>query len=408
MWKQNLKKELSTLYESFKGIIVMHKYDYIVVGAGLAGGVIARRLAEKNKKILIVERRNHIAGNMYDYDDEHEIKVQKYGPHVFHTNNDEVYTFITNYCEVEKYRTKCEAVIDGVYTPSPFNFKTIDQFYDVESAEKLKGRLLDYYAGRSSVTVVELLESEDQMIRGFAQFLFDKDYKLYTAKQWNLDPSEIDPSVLKRVPIVLSYGDTYFYDKYEFMPKKGFVDFYKTLTNHNNITFNLNTDALKHIEIDEENKKILYDNNEATIIYTGAIDELFDYKFGTLPYRSLYFDFKSIEVDSFQSSAIVAYPQEDGYTRITEYTKMPFQRRGGWTSVAYEYPIIYDKRSQKGSEPYYPVLTDDSMEKYSYYKSYAECFDNLILVGRLAEFKYYNMDQVILKAIEIFEQMEVD
>lgn len=384
----------------------MSKYDYVVVGAGLAGGVLARNLAEKkNKKILIVDRRNHISGNIYDFDDEHGVKIQKYGPHVLHTNNDDVYKFITQFCETVEYRTKCEAVIDGISTPSPFNFKTIDQFYSSEDADRLKKRLLAYYDNRTAVTVVELLECDDPSIKEFAEFLFEKDYRPYTAKQWNLNPEEIDPSVLKRVPVVLSYGDTYFYDKYEFMPKEGFVSMYNNIISHPNIKIKLETEALEHITFDEEIVK--YDDEEINIIYTGAIDELFGYRFGVLPYRSLRFDFKSINADSFQNVAIVAYPQEIGYTRITEYTKMPFQSCDGWTNVAYEYPVIYDKNADEGNEPYYPVLTDESQKIYKQYLEYSRKYKNLILCGRLAEFKYYNMDQVILNALKLYENMEV-
>lgn len=386
----------------------MGTYDYIIVGAGLSGGILARKLAEeKNKRILIVERRNHIAGNTYDFNDVHGIKIQKYGPHVFHTNCCEVYNYITQYCEPIPYRTKCEAVIDGISTPSPFNFKTIDQFYSDKDATVLKKKLLDYYANRQSVTVVEMLESKDVDIRGFARFLFEKDYKLYTAKQWNMQPEEIDPSVLKRVPIVLSYGDTYFYDKYEFMPKEGFTTLYEKIIAHPNIRVALGVDALKHIIIDEHNREVRYDGKKINLIYTGAIDELFNYKFGVLPYRSLYFTFKSEKSESFQNVAIVAYPQEKGYTRITEYTKMPFQMCDGWTNVAYEYPVKYDKHAEIGNEPYYPVLTDESQRMYQQYKEYATNFENLILCGRLADFKYYNMDQVIFRALELYKSMEV-
>lgn len=386
----------------------MARYDYIIVGAGLAGGILARKLADEyNKSILIVERRNHIAGNIFDFEDEHGVKVQKYGPHVFHTNIDEVYEFIAQYCEGIAYKTKCEAVIDGVSTPSPFNFKTIDQFYSEQDAAALKAKLLKYYANRPSVTVVEMLEADDADIRGFAEFLFEKDYKLYTAKQWNLQPEEIDSSVLKRVPIVLSYGDTYFYDKYEFMPKEGFTAMYAEIVRHPNITISLGVDALEHIAIDEKNQEVLYDDEKVNLVYTGAIDELFRYKFGVLPYRSLHFEFKSLQMQDFQNVAIVAYPQAKGYTRITEYTKMPFQNFNGWTNVTYEYPVPYDKKAQIGNEPYYPVLTEDSQKMYEAYKEYAKGFENLILCGRLADFKYYNMDQVILRTLKLYESMEV-
>lgn len=384
----------------------MDSYDYIIVGAGLAGGILARNLAEKNNKtVLIVERRNHISGNIYDFNDEHGIKVQKYGPHVFHTNNDEVYEYITRFCEPISYKTKCEAVIDGISTPSPFNFKTIDQFYPQEAAAALKKKLQTYYNNRPSVTVVEMLNSTDKDIKEFAQFLFDKDYKLYTAKQWNLKPEQIDSSVLKRVPIVLSYGDTYFYDKYEFIPKDGFRALYEKIIDHPNITVRLGVDALERISFSEN--KVTYDGENTHLIYTGAIDELFDYKFGVLPYRSLFFDFKCIKSDSFQNVAIVAYPQVKDYTRITEYTKMPIQDGCGWTNVAYEYPVPYDKKADVGNEPYYPVLTEQSHKIYTAYKDYAQKFDNLILCGRLAEFKYYNMDQVVLRALELYKDMEV-
>ena len=383
-------------------------YDYIIVGAGLAGGILARKLAENNqKKVLIVERRNHIAGNTFDVTDDNGVKVQLYGPHVLHTNNDEVYQYITQFCEPIEYRTKCEAVIDGISTPSPFNFKTIDQFYEKETAERLKRKLIEYYPDRNSVTVVEMLESVDMEVKAYAEFLFEKDYRLYTAKQWNLQPEEIDPSVLKRVPIVLSYGDTYFYDKYEFMPKDGFTNMYHNIINYSGIDIQLGEDALTHITIDEDQNSVLYDGERVNLIYTGAIDELFNYKYGVLPYRSLYFEYKRVNVKSFQNVSIVAYPQVEGYTRITEYTKMPYQDCGNHTTVAYEYPVAYDKKKEVGNEPYYPVLTDESQKCFDAYKKFASRFENLILCGRLADFKYYNMDQVIMRTIDLYNSLEV-
>lgn len=382
-------------------------FEYIIVGAGLAGGVLARKLAEElGTNVLIVERRNHIAGNLYDYNDVAGVKVQKYGPHVFHTNDDNVYDFITRFCEPIPYTTKCEAVINGISTPSPFNFKTIDQFYSVDKANKLKNRLLSYYNNRKSVTVVEMLESVDSDIREFAEFLFEHDYRPYTAKQWNLAPEKIDPSVLKRVPIVLSYTDTYFDDKYEFMPREGFLAFYKELVNHPQINIQTGIDALEHIQIDDDSNMLMYDGKPVNIIYTGAIDELFRYKFGELPYRGLNFEYKTVNTRSFQNVAIVAYPVEPGYTRITEYTKMPIQDVGDVSTIAYEFPVAYDKKANIGKEPYYPVLTEQSQNAYEKYAEYAASFSNLVLCGRLADFKYYNMDQVILRAIEVYQNIE--
>ena len=379
-------------------------YDFVVIGAGLSGGVISRYLAEKGKKVLIIEKRNHMAGNMYDYINEVGIKIQKYGPHVFHTNDEFVYSYIKRFCTPIEYRTKCEAVINGISTPSPFNFKTIDQFYNLEKAEILKNKLLNYYKGSESVTIVELLQSKDEDIREFANFLYENDYKLYTAKQWNISPDKIDPSVLKRVPIWLSYRDTYFSDKYEFIPSEGFDGMYKNIINHCNIDVKLNVDALKFLSFDYENKMVRYKDKICNIVYTGPIDRLFNYKFGELPYRSLKFIFENKNINSYQNVAIVAYPQVEGYTRITEYNKMPIQYSEN-TCVVYEYPIEYNK--QIHAEPYYPILTEASIIMNGLYQKYAEQFHNLFLCGRLADFKYYNMDQVVLRAIEVCKKMEV-
>jgi UDP-galactopyranose mutase len=262
--------------------------------------------------------------------------------------------------------------------------------------------MLDYYSGRSTVNVVEMLESHDEDIRMLADFIFEKDCKPYTAKQWNLSTDEIDVSVIKRVPFALSYNETYLYDKYEFMPKDGFSAMYDNMISHDGISIELGVDALENINIDEKNRKVIY-NGEIVerIIYTGAADELFSYKFGTLPYRSLIFEHKQLQTESFQNVPVVAYPQVEGYTRITEYTKMPYQYCNGWTNVAYEYPVKYDKDAEVGNEPYYPVLTEESMKMYGRYKDYAETFDNLTLCGRLADFKYYNMDQAVLRALNV-------
>ena len=375
--------------------------EYVVIGAGLAGGVISRKLAEAGHFVTIYEKRNHIAGNMFDFQMD-GILVQKYGPHVFHTNDDSVYSFITQYCNPVPYKTKCEAVIDEISTPSPFNYKTIDQFYSKEDASKLKEKLEKAYPGQQAVTVVEMLSAEDDDIRSYAEFLFEKDYKLYTAKQWEVDPSEIDPSVLKRVPILLSYRDTYFDDKYEFMPEGGFDSFYRELINHENIKIELGVDALQHIELTD--KHVLFDKENANVIYTGAIDELLNYMYGELPYRSLKFDFKKLECSSFQNTALVAYPQETGFTRVTEYTKMPEQSTDH-TVVAYEIPRKFSATEGNQAERYYPILTDESMKLYEQYKKRAQEYDNLVLCGRLADFKYYNMDQVILRALEVSEEI---
>lgn len=381
--------------------------EVVIIGSGFAGSIMARLFADDNKKVKLYEKRNHIAGNMYDYIDENGIRIQKYGPHTFHTNNKEVYEFISKFCKMEKYRLKCEAVIDNEPTPSPFNFKTIDQFYGKEDATRLKNKLLDYY-GRESATVLEMLNCDETIIREYAEFLFKKDYSLYTAKQWGKKPEEIDPSVLERVPVVFNYNDTYFYDEYEAIPENGFTEIFENMLNHPNIEVQLNTDALKHIRFDKEKGKILFDGEDIPVFFTGPIDELFNNEYGKLPYRSLYFEYETLDTDSYQNVAIVAHPADAEYTRITEYTKLPFQEVGKKTVIAKEYSVEYDKDNEKGNEPYYPILTDESKEIYSKYLELSKKYNNLYLCGRLADFKYYNMDQVIDRTLKLYQSIKND
>ena len=206
-------------------------YDFIVIGAGLTGSIIARKLAENSKRVLVVERRPFIGGNLFDYKNKDNITIQKYGPHTFHTNSDEVIEFVTKFSKFDEYHLKCEVNIDGIITPSPFNFKTIDQFYPKEQAGVLKAKLIDQFPD-GKATVLELLNSKDADVLQYAQFLFEKDYSQYTSKQWGIPPDEVDPSVLKRVPVEFSYKDWYFYDKFEGIPHNGFTSFIENILSH--------------------------------------------------------------------------------------------------------------------------------------------------------------------------------
>ncbi|MBQ8730208.1 MAG: UDP-galactopyranose mutase, partial [Lachnospiraceae bacterium] len=307
------------------------RYDMIIVGCGFTGATIAYKAAKDGKRVLILEKRDHIAGNMYDYMDDTGIMVQKYGPHSFHTDKEEVYDFISQIGNWYEYILRARVMIDEKYTPSPFNFKTIDQFYSEEEAAKLKEALTKYYNNAKKVTVVELLESKDERIRQYAQFLFEKDYRPYTAKQWGIDPGDLDISVLKRVPVRLDYTDGYFDDKYQLMPEGGFTKLFEGMLDSPLIDVELNCDALSRIRI--ENNEIWFDGEKLDIplIYTGPLDELFDNVYGRLPYRSLRFDLQVHNVDSFQETSGVAYPMAEGYTRITEYKKLPIQDVKGKT-----------------------------------------------------------------------------
>lgn len=371
---------------------------FLIVGCGLTGSVIARELAEHDHTVTIWDRRNHIGGNMFDYKDEHGIIVHKYGPHCFHTNNKHLYDYMCCYNEWIPYRINCQVEIDGKATPSPFNFQTVDDFFSKEEADRIKEAFKTEYPNQEFVTVLEALKSSNELIRKYAEFLFEKDYSLYTAKQWGLSPKEIDPSVLKRVPLRLSYNDGYFDDIYQIMPANTYEDFFKNILNHPSIVVQLGIEALDHLSKDEDNKTILVDGDPSyTIIYTGALDELFDCRFGRLPYRSLRFDWKYEDKDSFQGAPLVAYPQAKGYTRIVEYKKMTPHISQHGTTYAVEYPLQYNKDNEV--EPYYPVLTEESQSLYKKYEELANSFINLKYCGRLADFKYFNMDQALLRAL---------
>lgn len=377
----------------------------LIVGCGLTGSVIARFLAEKlNKKVVIWDRRNHIGGNMYDYYDEHGILVHKYGPHTFHTKKKYLYDYMCQFAEWKEYKLTCMAQINGKFTPTPFNFQTIDDFYDKKEADDLKKRIRNEFGNKATATVVEVLNCNDKKIQEYAQFLFDNDYSLYTAKQWGISANEVDPSILKRVPLRFSYDIGYFDDEYQVMPATTFTDFFKSLLNHKNIEIKLGIEALEHLNVDLQNNKVFIDGEykDIPIIYTGALDELFDNCYGKLPYRSLRFEWKYEDIDSKQDAPVVAYPQAEGFTRITEYKKLPVQDVKG-TTYAVEYPLSYNENVKM--EPYYPVLTEKSQRIYSKYLEKASNIKNLFLAGRLADFKYYNMDQALERALNICKEL---
>jgi UDP-galactopyranose mutase len=381
-------------------------YDLIIVGSGFSGATIAYQGAKCGKRVLILEKRNHIAGNMYDFYNQDGILVQKYGPHSFHTNRQDVYEFITSIGDWEDYTLRARVVIDGTTTPSPFNFHTIDTFYPKEDAEVLKQTLQSEYPEAKTVSIVDMLHSENEVIRQYALFLFEKDYRPYTAKQWGIAPEELDISVLKRVPVRLSYVDRYFDDRWQLLPQEGYTSFFQQMLSHPNIEIRLNCNAVDHITLDMENRQVLFDKKPINIpiVYTGPLDELMHHKYGVLPYRSLRFEFKTLPQKSYQETAGVAHPMEKEFTRITEYTKLPYQDVGEKTTIAIEYPMAYGETPEL--EPYYPILTKASQQMYQQYAEDARKIANLYLCGRLANFRYFNMDDAIAAGLEVYQELE--
>lgn len=376
------------------------RYDYVIAGCGLAGAIIAREMAEKGKKILICERRSHIAGNTYDEMTQEGILVQRYGPHTFHTNREEVYNYLQRWAEFTPYRLTYLTIIKGKAVRCPFDFSAIRDLYDEQAAKFLISELRREFADEEKVPVFELLESKNEKIREYANLLFEEDFRPYTAKQWGVPPEQIDPNVIRRVPIVLGEQKSYFNDQFEGQPRGGFTAMFQRILDHSNITVQLETDFLDKVTFDENAGSILFDGKKnVKIIYTGPIDELFGYCFGMLPYRSLRFEYETLLTDSAQDAAIVAYPKAKGYTRITEYTKLPMQPKNKCTIIAREYPVSTDSRAK--CEPYYPIQNEQNMLLVNRYFEKVKSYSNLFVCGRLAQYRYYNMDEVVDEALKL-------
>jgi len=378
----------------------------IVVGSGFSGSILARKVAEElDQKVLVVEKRSHIGGNMYDEYDDHGILVQKYGPHFLNTNKYSVIRFLRQYAELFPFAVELLSFVDGRHVRLPFNFETVQQLIGPDKAESLLAKLRAAFRGRDRVPILKLVDHSDPEISAYGNLLFEKAYRTYTGKMWGLQPEEIDKYVLDRVPMAMGYDRRYLNKDFQYLPIEGFTKLFENLLDHPNIEVRLNTDALQHLALDDG--RISFDGEAADcVIYTGAIDELFDCKYGALPYRSLDIRYKYYAQDSVLPSEIISYPQAPGYTRNTEYRKIMFDDSHVQGSVvATEYPLAYEPTAEVGNVPYYPVVTADSARLYQKYLNEARQYENLFLCGRLAEFKYYNMDVCIEHALGYFEDV---
>ena len=359
-------------------------FDYLIVGAGFAGSVLAERLAtQANKKVLIIDKRDHIGGNAYDYYNNDGILIHKYGPHIFHTNSKEVFEYLGQFTPWRPYEHKVLASVDGQLVPIPINLNTINQLYglNLNSSE-----VEDFFSSKAE-KVAGVKTSEDVVVSKVGRELYEKFFRGYTRKMWDLDPSELDASVTARVPTRTNRDDRYFTDTYQAMPLHGYTQMFQNMLSHPNIKIMLNTDYKEIIDI------IPYHN----LIFTGPVDEYFNYCYGKLPYRSLEFKFETIDTDVFQPTGTVNYPNEQLYTRITDFKYLTGQKHAK-TAVVYEFP-------KAEGDPYYPVPRPENAELYKKYQQLAASMTNTHFVGRLATYKYYNMDQVVAQALTTFKKI---
>ena len=362
-------------------------FDYLVVGAGFAGSVLAERLAsQSDKKILIIDKRDHIGGNAYDYYNNDGILIHKYGPHIFHTNSREVFEYLGQFTERRPYEHRVLASVDGQLVPIPINLNTINQLYGLQLNSS---EVEDFFASKAE-KVSGVKTSEDVVVSKVGRELYEKFFRGYTRKQWDLDPSELDASVTARVPTRTNKDDRYFTDTYQAMPLHGYTNMFKKMLSHPNIKVMLNTD---YKEIMDE---VLFNR----MIFTGPVDEFFDYCYGKLPYRSLEFKFETIDREVFQPTGTVNYPNEQLYTRITDFKYLTGQSHSK-TAIVYEYP-------KAEGDPYYPVPRPENAELYRKYQQLASKKENVWFVGRLATYKYYNMDQVVAQALSTFKKITAE
>jgi UDP-galactopyranose mutase len=359
-------------------------FDYLVVGAGFAGSVIAERLARvADKKVLLVDRRPHIGGNAYDHYDDDGLLVHKYGPHIFHTNSRDVFDYLSQFTEWRPYQHRVQAWVDGQLLPIPINLDTVNKMYGLN----LTSFELDDFFAKVAETCEQVRTSEDVIVSKVGRELYEKFFRNYTRKQWGMDPSELDAQVTARIPVRTNRDDRYFTDTYQAMPRHGYTRMFENMLDHDNIKILLNTD---YREIEDV---IPY----REMIYTGPVDEFFDCRFGKLPYRSLRFNFETVDKEWSQPVAVVNYPNDHAYTRVTEFKHVTGQVHPK-TSLVYEYPMAE-------GDPYYPVPRPENTELYKQYQALAEQTPGVWFVGRLATYKYYNMDQVTAQALTVFKKI---
>jgi UDP-galactopyranose mutase len=364
---------------------VKFAFDYLIVGAGFAGSVLAERLAgDLGKRVLLVDRRNHIGGNAYDHFDDAGVLVHRYGPHIFHTNSREVFDYLSKFTEWRLYQHRVLASVDGQLLPIPINLDTINSFYGMNLNSRNAGEFLSSLAEKRDA----IRTSEDVVISKVGRELYQKFFRNYTRKQWGLDPSELDAQVAGRVPVRTNHDCRYFTDSYQAMPLRGFTRMFENMLDHPLIKILLQTDY----------NEVIGTIPFKQLIYSGPVDEFFNCRFGKLPYRSLDFQHETHDVEFYQPVAVVNYPNDYAFTRITEFKYLTGQKHPK-TSIVYEYP-------RAEGDPYYPILRKENADLYGRYRELAQQTPAVHFVGRLGTYRYYNMDQIVAQSLTTYKHLK--
>ena len=380
-------------------------FDSVIIGAGVAGCVAARDLAESGRKVLVLEQRDHIGGNCYDEKDEHGILIHKYGPHIFHTKEQKAYDYLSRFTDWYAFGHEVVANVHGKLIPVPFNLNTLHMVYEQEKADALEKKLIDAFGLESRVPILKLREHEDPEIREIADFIYENIFLHDTMQQWGQTPEQIDPAVTGRVPVLISHDNRYFQEPWQGMPLHGYTLMFEKMLDHENITVEIGVDARSRVTFSEGSVSLDGQAFTGDVIYTGPLDELFDCRFGRLPYRSLRFDFEYYDKPDYQGHSVVNYTVSEDFTRITEFKYLTGQQAEG-TTIVKEYPFAYTGAA--GEIPYYSIANEANQKLYEQYRGLVEHIPNVWLLGRLAEYKYYNIDAMVLKALELTDKIKKD
>lgn len=386
----------------------MSAYDVVVVGAGISGAVFAERFASQNNaRVLVLDIRRHIAGNCFDEYDEHGVLVHRYGPHLFHTSQRQVWDYLSQFTQWRPYHHQVLAEIDEQLIPVPFNLNSLYACFAAEQAKTIEQALIAQYGMGAKVPILDLRQSDHPDLIAVADFIYQKLFVNYTAKQWDCAPEDIAPEVTARVPVIVSYQDGYFTDDFQAVPLHGYTQMIGKMLADERIEVQLNCDFRQRLTLDEKSQSVYLDQQlfSGPIIYTAPLELLFNQQFGALPYRSLRFEFAHHEAMPFQPVATVNYPNQHAYTRITEFTHITGQHDQG-TSIVYEYPQRYDPDNELANIPYYPIFNEHSQLAYQRYAQQLAAFPQIIAAGRLAQYRYFDMDNAVANALERFAQWQ--